>query len=163
MPREDRRFAQVATPPGLRQPIEPQPALLLRWAMTLVAMLRKDWLHLAPEIRLCRRINRARAWARARTRDECDSDSDEMKGPDVHCLPDANATRTLRRAHNPWFSFRILLKQLRNERLQQPDGLVFKSALDARAAILRLGKDDFGIAQRFVACGFSVLSIRTGT
>jgi hypothetical protein len=37
----------------------------------------------------------------------------------------------------------ILLEQLRNERLRQPNGLVFKTALNAGPAIFRLIEDDF--------------------
>jgi hypothetical protein len=39
------------------------------------------------------------------------------------------------------------LEQLGHLRLREPDGFVLKAALDARAAILRLVEDDFGIGQ----------------
>src|SRR5665647_1534527 len=48
----------------------------------------------------------------------------------------------------------VLLEQLRDERLRQPQRLVFKPALNARAAILSLVEDDFGLGQEFVAHGF---------
>jgi len=47
----------------------------------------------------------------------------------------------------------IFLKQLRHQLLGQPDGFTFQSALDARAAILRLVEDDFGFGQRLVTHG----------
>jgi hypothetical protein len=53
----------------------------------------------------------------------------------------------------------ILFEKLPDERLRQPQGLVLKPALDARATVLRLVEDDFGMGQRFVAHGFSLLSL----
>ena len=51
------------------------------------------------------------------------------------------------------------LEQLGEESLRQPNRFVLKPALDPRAAILRLVEDDFGVGQRLVAHGFSLLSM----
>ena len=49
----------------------------------------------------------------------------------------------------------VLLEQLGDERLRQPDRLVLEAALDARAAIFRLVKDDAGLGHVFVRHGQS--------
>ena len=51
------------------------------------------------------------------------------------------------------------LEQFGNERLRQPQRLVFETALDAGAAILRLVQDDFGIGQSFVTHRFRLISM----
>jgi len=43
------------------------------------------------------------------------------------------------------------LKKLRHERLSEPHRFILKPALDARATILRLVEDDFGLRQWLVA------------
>jgi hypothetical protein len=53
----------------------------------------------------------------------------------------------------------ILLEKLPDERLRQPNRFILKPALNARAAILGLVEDDFGLGQRFVAHGFSLRSV----
>jgi hypothetical protein len=45
----------------------------------------------------------------------------------------------------------ILVEQLSDERLRQPQRVVLKPALNARTAILRLVEDDFRLGQRCVA------------
>lgn len=47
------------------------------------------------------------------------------------------------------------LKQLRNERLRQPDGLILKPALDARAPVLGLIENDFRLRCGFFAHGIA--------
>jgi hypothetical protein len=54
------------------------------------------------------------------------------------------------------------LEQFGNERLRQPDGFVFKPALDARAAVFGLVKNDFGIGQGFVAHGLVSFPVERG-
>jgi hypothetical protein len=49
------------------------------------------------------------------------------------------------------------LKKLGHLNLRQPQRLILKPALDARAAILRLLEDDFGLRQRFFTHGFRLL------
>jgi len=53
----------------------------------------------------------------------------------------------------------ILLEKLPDERLRQPQRLILKPALNARAAILGLVENDFELGQRFVAHGFSLRSV----
>ena len=48
----------------------------------------------------------------------------------------------------------VTLKQLRDQRLRQPERLVLEPALDARAAVLGLVEDDAGLRRRVVGHGF---------
>jgi hypothetical protein len=50
----------------------------------------------------------------------------------------------------------VLVKQLGDQRLRQPDRLVFETALDARASILRLVEDYRGLRLLVVRHGFSL-------